>query len=59
MDAATDEKGLLRLSNVSWKKVDEATYCYMAKKIRSYEGVPLDLNVILVRSTQKNGKVRL
>ncbi len=59
MDAAADAEGLLRLSNVGWKKVDEATYCYMAKKIRSYEGVSIDLNVILVRSTQKNGKVRL
>ena len=59
MDAAADAKGLSRLSNVSWKKVDEATYCYMAKKIRSYEGVSVELNVIVVRSIQKNGKVRL
>jgi len=59
MDAAADAKGLSRMSDVSWKKVDEATYCYMAKKIRSYEGVSVELNVIVVRSIQKNGKVRL
>jgi hypothetical protein len=59
MDAASDAKGLLRLEAAPWKKVDDNTYCYMAKKIRSYEGVSVDLNVILVRSVQKNGKVRL
>ena len=59
MDAAADAKGLLRLEAAPWKKVDDNTYCYMAKKIRSYEGVSVDLNVILVRSIQKNGKVRL
>jgi len=31
----------------------------MAKKIRSYQGVSVDLNVILVRQKLKNGKVRL
>lgn len=59
MDAATDARGLSRLDKVPWKKVDDNTYCYMAKKIRSYDGVSVNLNVILVRSTQKNGKVRL
>jgi len=59
MDAATDAKGLSRMEAAPWKKVDDNTCCYMAKKIRSYEGISVDLNVILVRSTQKNGKVRL
>jgi len=59
MDAASDAKGLLKLSGAPWKKVDEATYCYMAKKITSYEGVSVDLNVILVRQAEKNGKIRL
>ena len=31
----------------------------MAKKITSYEGVSVDLNVILVRQAEKNGKIRL
>jgi len=59
MDAAADARGLLKMEAAPWKKVDEATYCYMAKKIRSYEGVSVNLNVILVRSVQKSGKVRL
>ncbi|GAI23287.1 unnamed protein product, partial [marine sediment metagenome] len=42
-----------------WKKVDKTTSCYMAKKIKSYEGCDVDLNVILVKSKLKNGKVRL
>ena len=41
------------------KIVDETTSCYMAKKIRSYKGRDVDLNVILVKSKLKNGKVRL
>ena len=31
----------------------------MSKKIRSYEECRLDLNVILVRSKEKGGKVRV
>jgi len=31
----------------------------MAKKIKSYQGYNLDLNVILAKTKQKNGKVRL
>lgn len=59
MDAYLDAKGLSRLKDRPWKKVDETTSCYMAKKIKSYEGCNLDLNVILVKTRQKNGKVRL
>lgn len=59
MDADLDAKGLSRLKDRPWKKVDETTSCYMAKKIKSYEGCNLDLNVILVKTRQKNGKVRL
>jgi hypothetical protein len=59
IDAAYDAKVLSRLKAAPWKKVDEATSCYMAKKITSYEGLSVNLNVILVRSTQKNGKIRL
>ena len=59
MDAVSDAKGLLKLEKVPWKKIDKATYCYMAKKIRSYQGVSVDLNVILLRSEQKSGRVRL
>ena len=60
MDAGLDAKGLAKLEKGHhWKKVDESTSCYMAKKIRSYEGCDIDLNVILVRSQEKNGKVRL
>lgn len=59
MDASLDAKGLSRLKDAPWEKVDSATSCYMAKKICSYEGVSVDLNVILVKSTEKGGKVRL
>jgi hypothetical protein len=59
MDACLDAKGLLKLEDKPWKDVDEATSCYMAKKIRSYQGCNVDLNVILVRQKLKNGKVRL
>lgn len=59
MDAEADAKGLLKLETAPWKKVDDNTYCYMAKKIRSYKGVSVDLNVILVRSVRKSGKIRL
>lgn len=59
MDAYLDAKGLLKLEDKPWKDVDKDTSCYMAKKIRSYRGVSVDLNVILVRQKLKNGKVRL
>jgi len=59
MDAYLDAKGLARLESKPWKDVDKATSCYMAKKIKSYEGCKVDLNVILVKSKEKNGKVRL
>ena len=38
MDAYLDAKGLLRLEDRPLKDVDKATSCYMAKKIRSYQG---------------------
>jgi len=59
MDAASDARGLSKLDNAPWKKVDDNTYCYMAKKIKSYEGVSVDLNVILVRSKEKGGRIKL
>ena len=59
MDAYLDAKGLLKLEDKPWQDVDKTTSCYMAKKIRSYEGCNVDLNVILVRQKLKNGKVRL
>lgn len=59
MDAGLDAKGLVKLEKMPWEKVDKNTSCYMAKKIRSYEGCRLDLNVILVRSKEKGGKVRI
>ena len=59
MDAYLDARGLSRLEDKPWQDVDEVTSCYMAKKIRSYKGCDVDLNVILVRQELKNGKVRL
>ena len=59
MDAFKDAKGLARLKDKPWKDVDENASCYMAKKIKSYQGCCLDLNIILVKSKLKNGKVRL
>ena len=59
MDAYQDAAWLSRLEDRPWQKVDETTSCYMAKKIRSYKGCDVDLNVILVRQELKNGKVRL
>jgi len=59
MDAFKDAKGLLKLEDKPWKDVDKTTSCYMAKKIRSYKGCDVDLNIILVKSKLKNGKVRL
>lgn len=59
MDAYLDAKGLVRLESKSWKEVDETTSCYMTKKIKSYQGCDVDLNVILAKTKQKKGKVRL
>ena len=59
MDAYQDAKGLSRLKDKPWQDVDKTTSCYMAKKIRSYKGCDVDLNIILVKSKLKNGKVRL
>ena len=41
------------------KEVDEDTLCYMAKKITSWGKCNASLNIILVKSTLKSGKVRL
>ncbi len=59
MSAYLDAKGLARLEKKSWEKVDKDTVCYMAKKITSYNKCDVKLNIILVKSTLKNGKVRL
>lgn len=53
MDAGLDAAGLSKLSKAPWVKVDDKTSCYMAKKIRSWKGTTVDLNVILVKSKQK------
>jgi hypothetical protein len=59
MGAYLDAQGLARLEKKPWKKVDKSTVCYMAKKIESYQGCGIPLNIILVKSVLKNGKVRL
>jgi hypothetical protein len=59
MDAHLDAKGLQRLKGKPWKYVDKNTSCYLAKKIKSYEGCDVDLNIILVRKKVSGGKVRL
>ena len=59
MHAYLDAKGLARLEDKPWKDVDCKSSCYMAKKIKSYDGCGLELNIILVKTKQKNGKVRL
>ena len=59
MNAYLDAKGLERLKDKPWKKVDENTLCYMAKKITSWSSCSTALNIILVKSTLKSGKVRL
>jgi len=41
MDASVDAKGLAKLSKAPWIKVDSKTSCYMAKKIRSWQGQAL------------------
>jgi hypothetical protein len=59
MDAYLDAKGLERLKSKPWEKVDENTTCYMAKRVTSWGACKVALNIILVKSTLKNGKVRL
>jgi hypothetical protein len=59
MAAHLDAKGLSRLEDKPWKRVDKRTTCYMAKKITSYEGCPVPLNIILVKTRLKGGKVKL
>jgi hypothetical protein len=59
MAAYLDAKGLARLEDKPWEKVDKNTVCYMAKKITSYHKCDVELSIILVKSTLKNGKVRL
>ncbi|MEI7615605.1 MAG: transposase [Actinomycetota bacterium] len=59
MDAYLDAKGLERLNSKPWKKVDADTTCYMAKKVTSWGSCKVALNIILVKSILKNGKVRL
>ncbi len=58
MAAYLDAKGL-RLEDKPCKRVDKRTFCYMAKKITSYDGCPVPLNIILVKTKLKGGKVRL
>ncbi|MCE5330123.1 transposase [bacterium] len=59
MNAYLDAKGLERLESKPWKKVDKDTTCYMAKKITSWGKCNVSLNIILVKSMLKSGKVRL
>jgi len=59
MDACQDARGLSRLKDKPWQDVDKTTSCYRAKKIKSYDNCKVDLNIILVKSKLKNGKVRL
>jgi hypothetical protein len=59
MSAYLDAAGISRLEKKPWKKVDKNTVCYMAKKIESYSGCGVALNIICIKSTLKNGKVRL
>ena len=59
MDAYLDAKGLERLESKPWKEVDKNTLCYMAKKITSWGKCGVSLNIILVKSTLKSGRVRL
>lgn len=59
MDAYLDASGLARLDNKPWKEVDADTTCYMAKKITSWGKCGTSLNIILVKSKLKSGKVRL
>jgi hypothetical protein len=59
MSAYLDASGLSRLEKKPWKKVDKSTVCYIAKKITSYQGCGIPLNIICVKSVLKNQKVRL
>jgi len=59
MAAHLDAAGLSRLNDKPWVKVDKHTSCYLAKRITSYGGCPIPLNIILVKTRLKGGKVRL
>lgn len=59
MSAYRDAQGMACLEKKPWEKVDDLTVCYMAKKITSYGGCGVALNIICVKSTLKNGKIRL
>jgi len=59
MNACHDAKGLERLAGKPWEQVDENTTCYMAKRVTSWSSCKEPLNIILVKSILKNGKVRL
>jgi hypothetical protein len=59
MHASLDAKGLARLKDVRWHKVDASTECMMVKKIASYGSCGVPLNIILVKSRLKGGRVRL
>ena len=59
MAAYLDAAGLERLQSKPWVKVDKNTLCYMAKKITSWGKCGVSLNIILVKSKLKSGKVRL
>ena len=59
MNAYLDAKGLEKLKDKPWKKVDAYTSCYMAKRVTSWSSCSIALNIILVKSVLKNDKVRL
>jgi len=59
MNAYLDAASLERFDNKPWKKVDKNTSCYMAKKITSWDKCSVSLNIILVKSILKSGRVRL
>ena len=59
MNVYLDAKGLERLKDKPWEQVDENTTCYMAKRVTSWGKCNASLNIILVKSMLKSGKVRL
>ncbi len=59
MAAHLDAAGLSRLNDKPWKKVDKHTSCYLAKRITSYGRCRIPLNIIIVKTRLKGGKVRL
>ena len=59
MNAYLDAASLERFESKPWKKVDKDTSCYMAKKIISWDKCSVSLNIILVKSILKSGRVRL